>query len=480
MPVQFTDLTTAVFGTPSIWSWNFGDPGTLADTSHIRNPTYVYSTAGTYTGTFIVETSVGCRDTLFPEITIVYEPDFHVPNDTLICVVDNLQLVATTTSTSGTVTWSPNYMISDIHSLTPIVSPDVTTTYTAFFLEPSGCSATKSVTINVVPDATLTVAGDTTICRTDSVVLRIQNTNTIYYQWTATPATGINNPAVRNPSAAPLAPETVFHIKASISQICFKEADIIVKTVPYPVPVIAGDDPICFGKNSQLQASGGSIYSWSPATYLTDPNIANPVVQQPKISTIYTVTVRDVLGCPKPVSKNFTVHVIKLIANAGPQDTSVVLGQPLQLIATGGTIFEWTPNTWLTDPDIYNPISNPQNNITYALRVSNSIGCFSNDTIKVKVYFVPPDMYVPSAFTPAGDGLNDLFRPIALGIRSLENFRVYNRWGELVYATKNIGEGWNGTYKGQGQNAGTYVWEVEATDYLGKKIRRKGTVILIK
>lgn len=480
VPVQFTDATTSTYGVPSVWSWDFGDPATLADTSHIRNPTYVYHTSGTYTGTFIVETSVGCKDTLFPEITIVDKPDFHVPNDTLICVVDTLQLVSTTTSTSGTVTWSPNYMISDIHSLTPLVSPDVTTTYTAFFVEPSGCNDTKSVTVNVTSGVSLAVGNDTTICRTDSIILRIPNTNALYYAWTATPATTISDPSVRNPSATPAAPSTVFHIKASISAKCFAEKDITVKTVPYPIAAITGSDPICFGSNDTLHASGGSSYSWSPPTYLSNPNIADPMVVQPKITAIYTVTVTDVLGCPKPVTKDFTIHVIRVIANAGPQDTSVVLNQPLQLNATGGTVYQWTPGTWLDNPNISNPVSNPLNNITYAVRVSNSIGCFSNDTINVKVYFVPPDVYVPSAFTPAGDGLNDLFRPIALGIKSLENFRVYNRWGELVYSTKQIGEGWDGKYKGQGQNAGTYVWEVEATDYAGKKIRRKGSVILIK
>jgi len=329
VPVQFTDATTAAFGAPSIWSWNFGDPGTLADTSHLQNPTYVYHASGTYTGTFIVETSVGCKDTLFPEITIVDKPDFHVPNDTLICIIDTLQLVATTTSTSGTVTWSPNYMISDIHSLTPFVSPDVTTTYTAFFLEPSGCSDTKSVAVNVTSGVSFAVGIDTTICRTDSIILQIPSSNALYYSWTATPATTISDPSVRNPSATPTAPLTIFHVKASISPKCFAENDIRVKTVPYPIAAIIARDPICFGTNDTLHASGGSSYIWSPPTYLNNANIADPIVVQPKISTIYTVTVTDILGCPKPVTKDFTVHVVKVVANAGPQDTSVVLNQPL-------------------------------------------------------------------------------------------------------------------------------------------------------
>lgn len=480
VPVQFNDATTATYGTPSIWSWNFGDPSTLADTSHIRNPVYIYHTSGTYTGTFIVETSVGCRDTLYPEINIVDKPDFHIPNDTLICVVDTLQLTATSTSSTGTVTWSPNYMISDIHSMTPLVSPDVTTTYTAVFTEPSGCTDTKSVTVSVTPGVNLVVQPDTTICRSDQITLSVPATNALYFQWTATPAAPIVDATVRNPQTTPVDAETVYHVKASISGKCYSENNIKVKTVPYPVPAVTGDGQICFGKNAQLNATGGSIYTWIPTTYLNNPNIPNPLVQAPKVSLTYTVTVRDTLGCPKPVNADFRVNVIKIIADAGPSDTSVVLNQPLQLTATGSTNYEWNPGTWLSDPNIYNPVSTPLNNITYTVKVSNSIGCFALDTINVKVYFVPPDVYVPSAFTPTGDALNDLFRPVALGIRSLESFRVYNRWGELVYSTRIINQGWDGRWKGQPQNAGTYVWYVEATDYKGQKITKKGSVILIR
>ena len=174
------------------------------------------------------------------------------------------------------------------------------------------------------------------------------------------------------------------------------------------------------------------------------------------------------------------MNVIKIIADAGPSDTSVVLGQSLELHATGSLNYLWTPSTYLNNPNIASPVSLPQNNITYTVRVSNNTGCFATDTINVKVFFLPPDLYVPSAFTPGGNDMNDLFRPIALGIKSLESFRVYNRWGVLLYNTNVIGEGWNGKYKNVAQETATYVWQANATDYKGRKIFRKGSVILIR
>ena len=192
------------------------------------------------------------------------------------------------------------------------------------------------------------------------------------------------------------------------------------------------------------------------------------------------VTGKDILGCPKAVKDTMILYVAKIKADAGPRDTSVVLGQPLQLGASGSTNYAWTPTTWLNNPSISNPISLPQNNIEYVVRVSNAAGCFDTDTILVKVFKVKPDLYVPNAFTPNGDGNNDIFRPIAIGMKSIDNFQVYNRWGQMLYSGTGNGAGWDGTFGGKGQEAATYVWYAEGVDYLNNKIKRKGTVVLIR
>ena len=475
VPVQFNDITTTSFPPVNYWLWDFGDQTTNADTARIKSPTYTYSTAGNYLAQLIVGTAKGCRDTVSVPVRIVDKPDFTISRDTLICTIDTLQLRSS--ASGGTVTWTPNYMINNTASFNPLVSPDVTTRYTAFYENPVGCSNTATVLVRVVNEVTLLNSNDTTICRTDSARLTL-NTDALYFNWT--PTNVIQDPRVKNPLVFPTDSLTTFHVFASISNKCFKEDDVIVKTVPYPMANITGDDPICFGKNSQLIASGGSSYLWSPPIYLSNTNIPNPVSIFPKQSVSYTVAVRDTFGCPKPVFKTFKVNVIRITADAGPSDTSVVLGQPLQLTATGSTNYSWNPPTYLDNPNIANPISLPQNNIKYTVTVSNAFGCTATDTINVKVFFLPPDLYVPSAFTPSGDATNDLFRPIALGIRSLESFSVYNRWGVLLYRTSKIGAGWDGKYKGIPQDPGTYVWQANATDYKNKKIFKKGTVILIR
>jgi gliding motility-associated-like protein len=473
--VQFKDLTTTSFPPLVYWKWDFGVPTTLDDTSRLQNPSYTYTTAGTYTVNFTVASAVGCNKTITQQVDIVDKPVFKITNDTLICAIDTLQL--TSNVNTGTILWTPNTAINNVNSFNPLVSPDVTTTYNATYTELSGCFNTASVTVKVVNAVTLLAINDTTICRTDTAILNL-NTDALYFNWT--PTNVIVNPLVKNPTIFPTAASTTFNVRASISNKCFKDKSITVKTVPYPIPVVSTNAPICFGKDATLTVSGGSAYVWTPATYLSSSTSPNPTVIKPLISTNYKVTVSDTLGCPKPVSKTILVDVIKVIADAGPSDTSIVLDQPLLLQATGGTIYEWIPNNWLTNANISNPTANPLNNITYKVLVSNSLGCAGTDTINVKVFFLPPDVYVPSAFTPNKDGSNDNFKPIAIGLKSIENFSVFNRWGQLLFSTNKIGAGWDGTLKSVKQDGGTYVWTVAATDYKNNKINRKGTVILIR
>ncbi len=474
-PVLFNDATTANFGSANFWRWDFGNTAATNDTSRLQNPSYIYTLAGNYDVRLIVGSDRGCLDTIVKTIRIVDRPEFNITNDTLICSIDTLQLNAVSNEV-GSIVWSPNYMINNVNSFTPLVSPDITTTYIARFADASGCFAEDTLTVRVVNTVTLLALADTTICLTDSLTLRT-NGDALQYSWS--PGVTLNNATIAQPLANPVDPVTTYTVTGSIGK-CSSQDQVTVRTVPYPNASVGADTTICFGNSVQLQATGGSVYSWSPVRFLSAANIPNPVSIAPRATTQYIVEVRDVIGCPKPAFDTIIVNVAQIIANAGPSDTSVVLGQPLQLTANGSDNFSWTPSTWLSNPTIFNPLALPQDNIDYVVRVSNNQGCFDLDTIRVKVFKIDPDILVPTGFSPNKDGNNEIFKPIPVGIRSLDFFRVYNRWGQLIYSTGQIGAGWDGTYGGAEQGPGTYVWYVSGTNYLGNKIEKKGTVILIR
>ncbi|MGG9960684.1 PKD domain-containing protein [Ferruginibacter sp. SUN106] len=474
-PIQFNDISTATYGTINNWSWNFGEIGSGTNTSTIRNPTHTYVSSNSYNVQLIVSSSVGCIDTVLKTILITDKPALAVPNDTLICIIDTLQLNAIGT---GSFVWNPNYNISNINISNPLVSPDVTTTYHVTLTDPYGCVGSDSVKVSVVSQVTQFAPNDTTICKTDAIVLRLLS-DALHYQWTEFPAGNtLNNPNIKNPTATPLT-NTTYSVIGSIGK-CVAQSTIRVKVVPYPNADAGVDQTICFGKSAQLIASGGSSYSWSPAAFLNNRLIYNPVSVNPTANIKYTVTVTDTLGCPKPVKDTVVVFVARIKADAGPRDTSVVLNQPLLLQATGSTHYLWSPAQWLTNIGISNPVSLPQADIEYIVKVSNDAGCFDYDSIRVHLFKLDAGIYVPSGFTPNGDGSNDYFRPIIIGMKSLDLFRVYNRWGQLMYSGSDAQKGWDGTYGGKGQDPATYVWYAEGTDYKGTKIKKKGYVVLIR
>lgn len=475
-PIQFTDVTTTKYGFVNSWNWNFGDVSSANNTSTIKNPTHIYTTSGNYDIKFIVTSSKGCIDTVLKTIPITDKPALTVSNDTLICVIDTLQLNAVGT---GTFFWTPNYNISNVNISNPLVSPDVTTTYHVVLTDPFGCVGGDSVRVRVVNNVTQFAPNDTTICKTDGIVLNLVS-DALNYQWTETPAGNtLNNPNIKNPIATPVANTTTYSVVGSIGK-CVAQSDIAVKVVPYPIANAGADPTICFGNSVQLSATGGSAYSWSPAAFLNNRLIPNPISVKPTANIRYIVTVTDTLGCPKPVRDTVVVFVAKITADAGPRDTSVVLNQPLLLQATGSTNYLWSPAQWLSNIGIANPVSLPLSDIEYVVKVSNDAGCFDYDSIRVHLFKVDAGLYVPNAFSPNGDGNNDDFKPIVLGMKSLDIFRVYNRWGQLLYSSTNTKKGWDGTFGGKAQDPATYVWYAEGIDYRNIKIKKKGYVVLIR
>lgn len=447
-------------------------PPTGLNNPNIANPVASPGTTTVYTVAIGV---TGCSKTRVDSLTVNVRPlpPLTSINDTLICNIDTLQL---TTTGTGNYNWSPNYMISSTTISSPLVSPDVPTKYYVSLTDAFGCRSNDSVFVDVKNQVTLFAGNDTTICRTDGFFLNT-NSDALHYRWT--PSVYLNSDTAKRPFVVPLT-STTYQVVANIGK-CQSVDDVTINVVPYPIATAGPDTSICPDFSVQLNATGGSNYLWTPVTFLNNRDISNPVVQNPTASIRYIVTVTDTLGCPKPVKDTVWVNVHpRVIADAGPSDTTVVINEPLQLQASGGLRYLWDPPMWLNNPGIFNPVSLPQSNIQYKVTVISAGGCVGSDIINIKVFNVDPDMYVPTAFSPNGDGTNDIFRPILLGMKSLTYFRVYNRFGQLLYSTTDIGKGWDGKFAGRGQDPATYVWYAEGVTYRGEIKKKKGYVVLIR
>jgi gliding motility-associated-like protein len=162
---------------------------------------------------------------------------------------------------------------------------------------------------------------------------------------------------------------------------------------------------------------------------------------------------------------------------------TIVINQQLQLNGSGGSTYQWFPATSLSSSTVADPIAvfnQPSAGTKYKLTVTNEAGCADSAFVTIKVYKTVPSVFIPTGFTPNHDGKNDILKPILAGIQRIEAFHIYNRWGQLLFATSTEGQGWDGTVNGVTQSAGTYVWIIKAIDYNGIQYFNKGTVTLIR
>jgi len=470
-PIEFEDTTKTKYGIVSNWFWNFGDANTRADTSTLQNPSWQYSDTGMKTVMLIVANSKGCLDTATVNVQVLDKPPIFLPfRDTLICNIDTLQLQA---QGVGNFSWSPVINMLNENTANPLVYPQTTTVYDVS-LDQGGCVNHDSLLVQVVDHVTLYPGNDSTICLGDTVFLNPSG-NGLYFVWS--PASSLDNPTLKQPRANPTG-TTTYHVVASIGK-CNASGDVTLRTVPYPGSFAGNDTTVCYDDTAQLNASiKGIRFNWNPTGGLSDPSILDPLAF-PASTTVYTLFVYDTLGCPKPGISTVTVNVkAKINAFAG-NDTSVVVGQPLQLKGSGAPYFSWDPPTYLNANDIPNPEAVLSDNMTYVMKAYDDAGCFALDTINIKVFKTAPDIFVPNAFTP-GKNINNVFRPIPVGISSLQYFRVYNRSGQLVFSTTRIGAGWDGNVNGKPQDSGGFVWTVRGVDYTGKIVEKKGTMVLIR
>lgn len=475
-PTVFRDASTAVYGSVNAWDWDFGDfanPNDIA--SSTNNPSYTYPSIGERVAQLIVGNSNGCVDTITKLVGIMDKPPINVSfDDTLICIKDNVQLQAEGT---GTFSWAPAVTLTNANTSNPIASPKQNTLFIVT-LNDNGCINQDTVLVRVTDKVALQVMGDSTVCQGDVIQLRCIS-DAFTYSWS--PAATLNDASLASPSAVTFN-TTTYSLTASIGS-CSSTGQVTITPIPYPTISAGPDDRICYGTTTQLAAqTNGNSIKWSPAETLSNSNILNPIAN-PLSPTAYIAMATDNKGCPKPSYDTVLVDVIPDIAATAGRDTAVIIGQPLQLNASPGAVHIWSPGLGLSSTSISNPVATyeaPSDGIRYRLLIFNEEGCVDSAFITIKVFTTKPSVFVPTAFTPNGDSKNDLLRPIAVGIKSIEAFYVYNRWGQLVFSTTENGKGWDGKINGKLQPSSSYVWMVKATDYTGKSFIEKGTTTLIQ
>ncbi len=256
---------------------------------------------------------------------------------------------------------------------------------------------------------------------------------------------------------------------------CTNSTFVNVLIKPKPIVSISSTQKICEGDAVTLQAGGGVTYQWSPSAGLSAVNIANPIAR-PADTTSYQVIITGLNNCSDTAIAIMNV-VKKPTAFAGP-DKSLLIGQSTQLNGlAGGTAisFTWLPVTFLNNPLLDQPTSSPLDDILYTLHVKSNDGCGeATDDVFIKVY---KEIYVPSAFSPNNDGLNDHWRILALITFPKATLMVYNRYGEIVFEGSGNNTEWDGSFKGKPAPMGAYTYVI---DFKNGTPLKKGMVSILR
>jgi gliding motility-associated-like protein len=396
----------------------------------------------------------------------------RVSDDIAICQGNSVQLNA---SGAASYSWSPAAGLSGTNIANPVANPTSTTRYYVTGTQASGCTSTDNVLVTVNPKPVVSISNDTLVCENSSVQLLASGGTT--YSWS--PASGLNNSGIPNPVAT-ATNTTKYVVNVTSAQGCSNK-DSVLLTVRKPGQfTISPSAGVCINnKTLQLSAGGGDTYVWTPANTLDNPGIANPTAT-PLQTTIYSVTIKDtVCVLTNTLSTTLTVNPLPVISVSKTNDIDCSSSNS-QLLATGGVQYVWDSDPTLDNITIRNPLASPSVATLYKVTGTDINGCSNRDSIQVEVTTNNKSSYLmPSAFSPNKDGLNDCFGIKYWGaILDLE-FNIYNRWGQLIFKTKNPGDCWDGTVDGAPQDAAVFVYVIKAKTQCGD-IFRKGTVTLIR
>jgi gliding motility-associated-like protein len=340
----------------------------------------------------------------------------------------------------------------------------------------------NTVTVGSMPRAdfqlnTSPLCSNTSAVFTDATTVDVGNTNYWYWNFGNDSTSNLQNPSPVNYTTGNYTVELFVKTK----QGCI--SDTVKKTYTVnQAPLIdfmqqnaCKAAPVSFAAKN-LNAINIQQWFWN----FGDGSLAN----DSSVSHVYADTgiyalslaAKAINGCvADTVIKPVTVYSTNAYAG---KDTTIFQGYPYQLQAKGGYSYMWSPSTGLNNAFIANPVTTLNDDITYVLTAYAPAGCATTDTLNLKIV-KGPQIYVPSAFTPNGDGRNDRFKIVPVGIAEI-NFKIMNRWGQTVYSSKGALDGWDGMLNGNPQTAGTYVWMIIAKALDGTIIKKQGTLVLIR
>lgn len=462
--------------------WNFGT-GQPRDTSNIKEPSFNYNKAGNYALSLRVVSPYGCVKEISKNIQAAQGLGAKIVGPLELCPGTDA-LFKATTLLNGQATWGWDFGNGNKSNEQnpPVQHYNNSGVYPVLLLVNNGaCLDTIAQSLTIFPNSKPALSTHNTFtCEGKSVSL--EASGGILYAWS--PASGLNTVNNAAIEATPIT-NTTYTVAVTDEHHCTSRDSVVVEVV-HPFKLQAQQDyTICEGSSVQLSASGTDNYTWiGNTTGLNNINTASPVAA-PSQTTTYTVLAADSKKCFSDTA-NVLVRVdLKPKADAGP-DTVLLAGSNYRMMPVYGSdviSYTWVPGKYLDCSDCPEPMVKPQQNMTYTLTVANAAGCINTDTVAIKIFCTNSRLFIPTAFTPNGDGLNDVFSILGQGISNVKSFKIYNEWGQLIFNHSNFVVGdrtgsWDGKFKGVKVPQGSYVYIAEVSCFENTFVQKGSVTVL--
>lgn len=457
------------------YNWDSSQPG-LSCYQSCFNP--IASPSDTTTYTVTVTNQYGCSNQASVTVNILDESQPFAGEDRIICEGESIQL---NTSMGNDPIWLVSNDLSCINCPDPIASPNVPTIYVVQVTTNNGCDILDTLVVDIMTADDIDAGENITICRGETIELNGMGTGAV--NWT--PNINITNANSFNPEVSP--PNSMMYYMVVTNGDCTMRDSVFVE-VTDKTDIDIDDVTICEGEEVELVVEGrADTYNWSPSPDLSNLTIGNPVAFPTETST-FTV-IASIATC-EPDTESVVVNVIPAPDLSLTNNVEYFPGQVVQLDVTvnGTGVYEynWSPFDGLSCITCSNPVVTPGAYETYTVIVTNlDSGCSEEEHVVFNLLEECPDdlISVPNIFTPNGDGFNDKIEIYLSSVLNSEimSYKIFNRWGTMVFETTESSEGWDGTFKGRDMPAGVYIYLVEAPCHItGGRIIKKGDFVLMR
>lgn len=481
---NFLDASKALYGIAN-WKWSTAP----LDTTNTKNFSKTYSLAGQNKVSLTIQSNTGCSSTTNVNFQVkVYSvPKVNINAINEACKNQLMQLSSNTNSKDSifNLLWNLGNGINSKDSVVTVqYFSDGKYTVKLMVSTVNNCydSTYKSIIIHPLP--AIQVSSDNFVCKGDTAILLASGA--ISYIWMDQQNNIVCN-ACDSIRISPIA-TTHYNIVGYNQFGCSDITNTIVRVVQ-PFKVQANlIDTLCVGSSINLKVSGADNYTWLSTPGLSN-YYSNDPVASPKITSTYTVIGHDNHACFSDTAN------IKLVVGEPSyfslaNDTSVQAGVPFMLIPASNNLsnvvrWKWSGNASFTCDNCQTTIAKVSNDADIICTATNIFGCNTTDTISIKTFCPNSEIFIPNAFTPDADGINDILYVQGSGIKIIKNLRIYSRWGELVFEKTNFlpndpSNGWDGKIRGKAASQDVFVYICEAICEKGIPAIFKGNVAVLK